>query len=192
MRKQYKALPELSGSHVAVACALFFQNRYPEAIGSLNIGEELFGNDYFFLMESAKYYHYLGEQEKSKKQLGLFKENFVDRPPIIHWLEAIHAEMEGNSEQVKETLDILEDLYNQNVSGSPAWFLALYHCHIKDYDTAFKWLQKSYDQHEVEMTWLKEEPVLRPLKNDPRYLELYEKVGFSIVDKTIENETIIP
>lgn len=176
-------LPTQSQGYVHKACCLYFLGRKEEAIDLLAEHDELYDDDYFYLMETAKYYYYLGAQEKFKKQLELFKKHFTVRPPIINWLNAIHAEMEGKSVTVKEILKTLENQFEQKTSGSPAWFTALYYCHIKDYNSAFEWLQRSYDRHEVEMTWLKVEPVLRPLRNDPRYLKLYEKVGFSILDK---------
>jgi tetratricopeptide (TPR) repeat protein len=174
--------PALSHSYVHKASSLFFLGRQEEAIELLSKQDEIYDNDYFYLMETAKYYLYMGEQEKSRRQLDLFKSQFVDRPPIIIWLDAVHTQMEGKTDLAAKNMSLLEDAYNQKTSGSPAWFMALYYCHIKDYDKAFEWLRKSYDRHEVEMTWLKEEPILKPLKNDPRYLELYEKVGFSKLD----------
>ena len=176
-------LPPQSSGYEYKVSSLYFLGRHKEAMEVMAKYDELYDDDFYYLMETAKYYHYLRAEEKSKKQLELFKKHFPGRLPIILWLNAIHAEMEGKSVTVKRNLKILEDLYAQQTSGSPAWFTALYYCHIKDYDRAFEWLQKSYDRHEVEMTWLKEEPVLRPLRNDPRYLELYDKVGFSILDQ---------
>jgi tetratricopeptide (TPR) repeat protein len=174
--------PTQSQSYVHKASSLFFLGRHEEAIELLSKQDEIYDNDYFYLMETAKYYLYMGEQEKSRRQLDLFKSQFADRPPIIIWLDAVHAQMEGKTDLAAKNMSLLEDAYNQKTSGSPAWFIALYYCHIKGYDKAFEWLRKSYNRHEVEMTWLKEEPILRPLKNDPRYLELYEKVGFSKLD----------
>ncbi len=68
--------------------------------------------------------------------------------------------------------------FEANESGSPAWFTALYYASIGNHEKALEWLQKSYDRHEVEMIWLREEPVLKPVRSDPRYIELYHKVGF--------------
>lgn len=45
-------------------------------------------------------------------------------------------------------------------------------------DTAFEWLEKSYNDHEIEMYWLKVEPSFEPLRNDPRYKEMLAKMGF--------------
>jgi hypothetical protein len=43
---------------------------------------------------------------------------------------------------------------------------------------AIKWLQKAYADHEVEMYWLKVEPLFRPLHDDPRFQNLLKKIGF--------------
>ena len=101
-----------------------------------------------------------------------------ERPPIIIWLNASHSARDGNVEETQKHLIKLENLYETKASGSPAWFLALYYCWTGDHESAFAWLQKAYDRHEIEMIWLREEPVLKPLRSDPRYVDLYHKVGF--------------
>jgi hypothetical protein len=45
-------------------------------------------------------------------------------------------------------------------------------------DMAFKWLEKSYQDNEVELYWLKVEPEFESLHDDPRYQEMLDKVGF--------------
>jgi hypothetical protein len=44
--------------------------------------------------------------------------------------------------------------------------------------TAFEWLEKAYQDCEVEMYWLKAEPPFEPLRTDPRCQQMLEKVGF--------------
>ncbi|MCK5281208.1 MAG: hypothetical protein KAK04_21790, partial [Cyclobacteriaceae bacterium] len=127
---------------------------------------------------TAKLYYYLDEYEKSKNHLKKVMINFPDHPPILLWLNAVYHHMDGNNEDVARYLSELNEKYDEGPSGSPAWFIALYYCTLKDYENAFIWLQKSYDRHEVEMTWFKEEPLLIPLRNDPRYKDLYRKIGF--------------
>ena len=45
-------------------------------------------------------------------------------------------------------------------------------------DLAFEWLDKAYEDHEVEMYWLKVEPPFEPLHDDSRWQEMLDKVGF--------------
>jgi hypothetical protein len=45
-------------------------------------------------------------------------------------------------------------------------------------ELAFKWLDHSYEDHDVEMFWLNVEPLFRPLHYDHRWQIMLEKVGF--------------
>ena len=169
----------LSFLYCTKAQAFYFMGNNEESILLLKSSDPLFNSQMFYLRESAKLYYYLGEFERSKRQLSKLMDGYTDRPPIVIWLNAIHAKINGENTRAESFVDDLNSMYINEQSGSPAWFMALYYCHVKNYDKAFYWLEKSYDRHEVEMTWLKEEPLLRPLRTDPRYIDLYDKVGFS-------------
>lgn len=169
--------------------AMFYLGATDEANEILTQTDPLYNDNWFYLRESTKLYFYLGEYEKSKIQLEKITSQFPDYPPILMWLNAIYAQIDGNSKVSNQYLVELQNEYNKGSSGSPAWFLALYHSHINDYEKTFEWLQKSYDRHEVEMTWLREEPLLAPIRNDLRYKDLYEKVGFSSIDLPIKTSS---
>jgi TolB-like protein/AraC-like DNA-binding protein len=171
--------PSIGTVYAAKALDLYFLNEEKEALEILNRYDPLHDDNYYYLMETAKVYYYLGERKKSEAQLTELLKKFPDRPAIIYWLKAVHAEYDKDGMEIEKNLNFLKKLYDEQASGSPAWFIALYYCHAKNYDKTFEWLQKSYERHEVEMTWLKEEPLLRPLRSDPRYIDLYDKVGFS-------------
>jgi len=111
--------------------------------------------------------------------------NFTDRPPIVVWLNALHCEMANNRQGVQESLATLQKQYREGSSGSPAWFMSLYYCHMQNRKEVFNWLQKSYKNHEVEMTWLRAEPLLAPYRQDPRYLNLYKKMKFPVPPLTV-------
>ncbi len=170
--------PASGDGYMQMAVIYFMKGDKQRAIEILDKYDPLYQDDYFYLLETARWYFYMEEFNKSRNHLEVLLEKFEDRPPIVYWLMAVHGEVAGENEQVKSSLDKLEKLYTTNSSGSPAWFLAMYYCHTKEFDRVFEWLQKSYDRHEVEMTWLKEEPLLRPLRTDQRYHDLYKKVGF--------------
>jgi len=157
---------------------LFFQGKKDIAIDLLERNDPLYRNDWWYIRAAAKWYFYLEKYEESRNHLNLLMTNFDARPPILLWLNAVFHQRDGNIGEAERYLEELNDRYNNNASGSPAWFIALYHCTLEDYETAFIWLQQSFDRHEVEMTWLQEEPLLIPVRNDPRYKDLYRKIGF--------------
>ncbi|MCE2614068.1 helix-turn-helix domain-containing protein [Flavobacteriaceae bacterium D16] len=157
---------------------LFHLARYEEAFDLLESKDSLIIRHLASLREAAKLCFYLQNYERSKWYLEQYMVKNKERPPIIIWLKALHNSLEDNTTELESNLNILRSQYLEEVSGSPAWFLALYYCWSGDREKAFEWLQKSYDRHEVEMIWLREESVLIPLRSDPRYVDLYHKVGF--------------
>ena len=160
------------------AQVLFFLNRKDEALDLLKRNDELFNDDINYLREGAKCYYFMGEYKSSKSLVNKLTTMLSDHPPIVLWLNATIEEMNGNLEEAQRFLSNLKKKYEEEASGSPAWFIALYYAAINDYESTFKWLQKSYDRHEVEMIWLREEPLLIPLRSDKRYKRLYKNVGF--------------
>ncbi len=131
---------------------------------------------HLFMRECAKLYYNYGEYEKSARALDRMKNSTDVRSPIMVWLEAClgHLANEKNEDRIGE----LTSMYENKASGSPAWFLALYYFETENSDKGFEWLRKSYERHEVEMTWLKMEPLLESYRLDPRYVEIYQKMGF--------------
>ena len=166
--------------------AKFYLGFNDEAKEILIQTDPLYDNNWFYLRESSKLYFYLGDYTKSKIQLKKIVSQFPDYPPILIWLNAIYSQMDNNSKVSLQYLTELQNEYDKGSSGSPAWFIALYYAHVKDYEKTFEWLQKSYDRNEVELTWLREEPLLAPLRNDLRYKELYDNVGFSSIGLPIK------
>ena len=171
--------PTNSINYAQKAQSLFFLNRREEAISFLKTNDSLF-NDDAYLSTAARYYFYMGEYENSKILINNILTDRRDslRLPLAIWLNAVYAKKDNNIEKVNAYLDELYEKYEKEASGSPAWFVALYYCAVNDYENAFTWLQKSYDRHEAEMLWLREEPLLIPVRNDERYQKLYKKVGF--------------
>jgi len=45
-------------------------------------------------------------------------------------------------------------------------------------DKAIQMLEIAFTDHEVEMYWLKEEPIFKTLHRDPRFKNLLMKIGF--------------
>lgn len=167
--------PANSIYHTFEAEAYFFMGDTARAIEIFDEATKLY-EDQFIMREAAKLYYNFGEIEKSKKALAKHYLLHADRPPIMIWLQGIHTYHENKPHQ--QYIDQLLELYQNESSGSPAWFLALFYAVKKNKEKTFEWLQKSYDKREVEMTWLKMEPLLQAYKKDSRYIALVNKMGF--------------
>lgn len=120
--------------------------------------------------------------EKYREALDVIRAIHEERPdvesPRIYAIEAISEYHLGSREDVVGIIEKLKERSSQNAGGSPSFYLAMIYSVMGEIDLAFEWLEKSYEDHEVEMYWLKVEPPFEPIRSDPRYQEMLDKVGF--------------
>ena len=73
---------------------------------------------------------------------------------------------------------ILDTLFAENKKApvSP-FFFALVYAGLNDKEKALEWLQKAYEEKSGSVRYLKMEPRLANLRNEPRYIALMKKIG---------------
>ena len=170
--------PTLSYVYAHKAKAMLLAGQDEKALSLLRSNDPLYQKDQFYLRETCWVYLNLGKYQKFKEKRALLQTQFSDRSAGHIWYEAIEKEIDNRDAEAGKLVAELERLYEEEKSGSPAWFISLYYFYVEDIDEGFRWLQRSYDRHDVEMTWLREEPMLRPYREHPIYKDLYEKMGW--------------
>lgn len=161
------------------ARALYFIGNKEEAVEILQHLDPLNMNDWFYLREATYTYYLMKEYDYSENLLNILIDRFEDRSPFTVWLQLFYAHHDNDSAKVDSLLKVLMQAYENEVSGSPSWFIALYYLEIEnDIEKALKWLEISYQHKEVELTWMLYEPALNPIRNNPQYKALLHKIGF--------------
>lgn len=161
------------------ARAHYLMGNKAEAVAILRHLDPLNKNDWYYLREAAHNYFLMKEYDYSKNLLEILINRFEDRGPFIVWLQLFYAHHDGDFVKAESLLTELIQAYENEETGSPAWFIALYHIEIeKDANKALDWLEKSYTRKDVELTWLLQEPMVNPLRNTTRYEALLHKIGF--------------
>jgi len=84
----------------------------------------------------------------------------------------------GDIENHNLELNSLIARSGESAGGSPSFYIAMIHGSKGNADDAFRWLDKSLLDNEVELYWLKVEPEFEPLHDDPRWQVMLDKVGF--------------
>jgi len=84
----------------------------------------------------------------------------------------------GQQSKCDTMLMELKNNSEESPVGSPAFYVAMAYAQMAETDLAFEWLDKSFLDKEVEMYWLKVEPPFDPIRSDPRWQEMLDKVGF--------------
>ena len=138
--------------------------------------EQLLISPYLFF--TAKIRFYVGRYTEIIEIAESISDTFSEIAPLPTGYLALSYYHTGLGEKADLVLDQLQKRAAQSSAGSPSYSLAMIYAEMGEIDTAFEWLEKAYQDHEVEMYWLKVEPPFEPLRSDPRWQEMLEKVGF--------------
>ena len=72
----------------------------------------------------------------------------------------------------------LADLRERSAKGyvSSFWVAAIY-LGLSDFDNAFEWLEKAYEERDSNLIYVTVVPFFDPVRSDPRYKQLLIKMG---------------
>jgi len=163
--------PTSSGAWRMKILSLYFNGQHDESLQT--IASVPYPEEGLVPMETARVFLYLGIY---KKAIEISSQ--MDKYPRSLGLLAIAYFHEGDQKKFDELLQELTSESEESSAGSPSFYLAMIYAQIGEIDTSFEWLDKAYEDHEVEMYWLKVEPPFEPLHDDPRWQVMLDKVGF--------------
>ena len=164
----------------AVIESQYFVGNHQEAVRTIegSLVDSIFRESLAILSSAGRIYSYLGKHEKVLENVELMKAIRPELSPRDFAFEAISEYQLGNDKKASLIMEELETKSGDNAGGSPAFHLAMIYAQMEEIDIAFEWLDKAYEDHEVEMYWLKVEPPFEPLHDDPRWQVMLDKVGF--------------
>ena len=121
--------------------------------------------------------------EKNEKVIELYEKNLA-KMPIGDLSDCFLAYMSiatFKTGQKKELTAFLNELTSKSLVtsvGSPFYFEAAVYTSMDKPDKALQFLEKAYTNHEVDMVWLKVDPLFRKLNGDTQFENLLKKIGF--------------
>jgi tetratricopeptide (TPR) repeat protein len=169
-----------SADFLEMALTYYFDNQAEKALETLETATQVFQDTSLIQMISTKLWDYLGKYDKT---IALFENNMAgeklyDLNPFYLGHMGIAYLKTGNKSKSSEYLNELLSKISKSPVGSPSFFAAAIYTAEGENDKAIQLLEKSYSNHEVEMYWLKVEPLFRPLHGDQRFENLLTKIGF--------------
>jgi TolB-like protein len=166
---------------VEKAVVLYYNNRPEDAKKTIQSAYRIFPGDKLTYTNYLRILCYLNEYNDL---LNLFetKNRNTSLDQIIPYhlgLAGIGYAKTGQTEKANACLKILLNKRSISPMGSPSFFAAAVYNAMDEKDKALESLEKSYSDHEVEMYWLKVEPLFRSLHGDPRFENILKKIGFN-------------
>jgi serine/threonine-protein kinase len=95
-------------------------------------------------------------------------------PGIVGGLVMAYAQSGRRS----DALSLLAELKKHELPGSSGAFVIAY-LGLGDYDQAFVWLERAYQEQANLIQFLKVHPFFDPVRNDPRFRDLLRRVGLA-------------
>lgn len=121
------------------------------------------------LVKRGRYVEALNEAQKSVQLANRGNASLA-------FLGHVYAKL-GRRSEAEAVIKELEKRYTDKQADGRD--LAVVYVGMDDKDQAFAWLEKAYQERSVFMVFLKLEPLLEPLHNDPRWNDLERRVGIS-------------
>ena len=133
-------------------------------------------NNILAITESARAYLILKQYDQVLEILDL--SDSIQQIPRVKGLKSIAYYKTGDIENHNRELNALIQKSTETAGGSPSFYIAMIYSSKNNVDEAFLWLEKSFQDNEIEIHWLKVEPEFESLYNDPRWQVMLDKVGF--------------
>ncbi len=163
-------------ANVLLPSQYLFARQYDAAIDLLNKAIDLDANYFLFHFRLGQMYMAKGRNEQAIAEMqkaATLSERTVEE---LAGLAQAYAAA-GMKQQMQNILKELDDRSGHDYV-SP-YYVAKVYAAAKDSEKTFAWLQKSYDDRDVDLIELKIEPAFDHVRTDPRFTALLRRVGWS-------------
>ena len=120
----------------------------------------------------------------SYQQKGLYQEAISEFESAKQFSESGTIGLAGlghvyaKSGQTSKARKVLSELMGlSKTSFVSPYDIALIYVALGDRDKAFEWLDKAYESRSEMLVWSKIDPLLDPIRTDPRFVDLLQRVG---------------
>ena len=163
--------------HWPLAYAYLFKGDTAKTTTVMQEGFDLHPNQESYFDHFAEIYIELGDNDRAIQLIDKGLDISDKRHASMLINKAIVLYKKNDVVEAEKYVKEVIDRAN-NGESDINYFISHYYSQTGDFDEAFKWLEKAYEKHEVEMIWLKRQLSLAPIRSDPRYFDLVRRVGF--------------
>lgn len=158
----------------AAAGTLYCAGRYDEAIEELNRTFELDANYPIAHYWMARIYVQKAMYEAAITEFERTISVFGKNPEMSAHLGYVYA-LSGRKDEAQNVLNELEDLSSKEYV--PSYYRAIVCVGLERKEEAFEWLEKAYQEHDLNLIPLAVDPSLDSLRDDPKFTRLLQLTG---------------
>lgn len=190
--------PSYATAHQWYANSLLAQGKFEQAEGELKRALEIDPLSVSIANSLAETYYYGRQYDRCLAQAEKVRELYPAYTFYFgrcHWQQGRYDEAvtefqkAGTSEEdlavvramAAGRLDEARRLITEEAKGPQGtnnpYFIATQYAAAGDKESAFAWLEKAYAAHQADLVSIKIEPLLDPIRSDPRFADLLRRVG---------------
>jgi TolB-like protein/Tfp pilus assembly protein PilF len=174
-RRAQQLDPAAVSINTFAGAAYFYAGRDEEATASLRKVMELEPGYPNASIVIARTYVTKGMYEQAIAELENALTLHPRQPHLIGALAHVYART-GKREKALALVDALKQLSAER-AGPATFSLVWAYAGLGDKDKAFAWLERCYEERTPRLAWLNVDPLLDPLRSDPRFPDLVRRVG---------------
>jgi TolB-like protein/tetratricopeptide (TPR) repeat protein len=162
-------------TNTLVGLALYRARQYDAALLALSQAIEMDPNHPMAYLPLGLVHIMKGQLDEAIAALMKASTLTPESSEIVAQLAHAHA-LAGHRDRTRAALDdLLERSQQQHVSP---FSFALIHTGLGESQAAIDWLERAYDERDWYLCVLKTEPILDPLRNEPRFQALLRRMNF--------------
>lgn len=163
--------PASSHAYINMSFVSYFARRYDEALAEIERAIALGPDPAETLFPRSIIYVEQGQFEKAIREF----QKMGNLPHGLGHMGNAYARA-GRKAEARTVLPKLREHVAK--SGIGRYEIALVYAGLKENDQAFEWLERAFDVRDKGLTYLIVDPCLDPLRADPRFDALLQRVGF--------------
>jgi len=177
-----RAIDPLQAMHHALSAQVAFLGR--DFQGALEFARQaaVVLKDFWIAnLQMAQAYEQLGEYALALEALSHGRGD-AENSKVISLRGYVLAKM-GRKDEAREVLKTLETLARERYM--PPCAMAMVHTGLGEFDTAFAWLDRALEQHDVHLASLPEDAKWDALRADPRFTQILQKCGLPYAELAV-------
>jgi TolB-like protein/Tfp pilus assembly protein PilF len=163
--------PVSSRSYTNTSFVYYFARKYDQALTEIQKAVALHPDPVEIFFPLGVIYVEKGEYDQAIQEF----QRLGNAPHALGHMGNAYARA-SLAAQARELIPKLKE--HVDTSGVGRYEIALVYAALHDNDKAFEWLEKAYQVRDKGLTYLKADPCLDPLRSDPRFRSLLQRVGF--------------
>jgi TolB-like protein/Flp pilus assembly protein TadD len=156
-----------------LAMAYYLARRFDEGMRQVQKTQELDPNNYGLFLFLAQLYSARGMHNEAIEQCRKAIDLVGRTSSALSFLGHAYAQSGRRDEAIKIINELLERSKNEYISP---YDLAIIHVGLKDTESALEQLEKAYDDRAGWMIYLNVEPMLDPIRSEPRFVALVRRM----------------